>query len=132
MRWLRWRCKCAVGDQLVLKIPLAELGGLFRGLSTCPLRPEAARSCRGPNLSFAMRAVQGSAVSAGGADAQRFISSLQKIENGAGRYGPGSLLLAQDPNDLNRSAFPDILPLASLACKSGQAKALKTPSSLLL
>ncbi|CAL8466428.1 g5964 [Coccomyxa elongata] len=33
---------------------------------------------------------------------QRFITGLRKIEFGSGRYPPGSLLLAQDPVDLNR------------------------------
>ena len=35
---------------------------------------------------------------------QRFITGLRKIEFGSGRYPPGSLLLAQDPVDLNRHA----------------------------
>lgn len=46
--------------------------------------------------------VQGSTVNVGERDSQRFLASLQKTESSAGRYPPGSLLLAQDPNDLNR------------------------------
>ena len=53
----------------------------------------------------AARAVQGSTVNPGETDSQRFTRALQKLESSAGRYSPGSLLLAQDPNDLNRSAF---------------------------
>ena len=48
--------------------------------------------------------MQGSTVNPGETDSQRFIRALQKLENSAGRYSPGSLLLAQDPNDLNRCA----------------------------
>lgn len=54
--------------------------------------------------------MQGSTITPGETDSQRFIRALQKLENSAGRYSPGSLLLAQDPNDLNRSAF-HYLPL---------------------
>ena len=46
--------------------------------------------------------VQGSTVNVGERESQRFLASLQKTESSAGRYPPGSLLLAQDPNDLNR------------------------------
>ena len=49
--------------------------------------------------------VQGSTVNVGERDSQRFLASLQKTESSAGRYPPGSLLLAQDPNDLNRCPY---------------------------
>ena len=58
-------------------------------------------------LTIAPRAVQGSTVNSAETDSQRFIRALQKLESSAGRYSPGSLLLAQDPNDLNRCAPPN-------------------------
>ena len=37
---------------------------------------------------------------------RRVLTALRKAEASAGRHPPGSLLLAQDPNDLNRQASP--------------------------
>ena len=65
--------------------------------------------------------MQGSTVNVGERDSQRFLASLQKTESSTGRYPPGSLLLAQDPNDLNRCPHA-AKPNSSLAaCVSGQS-----------
>lgn len=38
--------------------------------------------------------------------ARRVVASLRQAEASSGRYAAGTLLLAQDPSDLNRSRFP--------------------------
>ncbi len=68
------------------------------------MRGKAAQSISTPALINLPWGMQGSTITPGETDSQRFIRALQKLENSAGRYSPGSLLLAQDPNDLNRSA----------------------------
>jgi hypothetical protein len=34
----------------------------------------------------------------------RFVAALRKLEHGGGRYEPGALLLAQEPNEPSRCA----------------------------
>ncbi len=53
---------------------------------------------------FHAQAATGAAGAPDSDASQRFITGLRKIEFGSGRYPPGSLLLAQDPVDLNRHA----------------------------
>ena len=60
----------------------------------------------GNSADSSVRPAQGTTVSASQEpDTQHFISALQKIEGSAGRYSPGSVLMAQDPTDLNRCNF---------------------------
>ena len=64
--------------------------------------------------------VQGSTVTASQeTDTQHFINALQKIENSAGRYSPGSLLMAQDPNDLNRCNLSNLLVMPITSALDG-------------
>ena len=60
----------------------------------------------GGSVDSRVRPAQATTVSASREpDTQHFISALQKIESSAGRYSPGSVLMAQDPTDLNRCTF---------------------------
>ncbi len=65
--------------------------------------------------------MQGSTVNVTEREPQRFLASLQKTESSGGRYSPGSLLLAQDPNDLNRYLHAVMPSLLHSSLCAGQA-----------
>ena len=60
--------------------------------------------------------------------AARFVSALRKLEYAAGRHHAGSLLLAQDPLELNRRAVPLLLSPKPLSLRAHPCTELSVAS----